>query len=178
MKFIDTLEKRFRRFAIPNLTLLLVASQSRCFMLALAQPLFVQDLFLIPDLVIKGEIWRLITFMIVPPRLHPILAIFAVYVFYLMGTSLEEEWGIFRYNLYLAIAYIATLIAVFAGPVDIADNVYIESSVFLAFAFLYPEFEFLLFFVLPVKVKYLAIFTWALYAFQFLLGSGSQRMMI
>jgi len=178
MKLINKLEKKYGRLAVKNLTLIIVISQSLCFILALQKPSFVYDLVLIPQLVEQGQIWRVITFMVVPPNMNPIFAIFAVYIFYLMGTALEEEWGIFQYNLYLFIAYIATLIAVFAGPVDLADNFYIESSVFLAFAYLYPEFEFLLFFVLPVKVKYLALFTWCLYGFQFIFGSNSQQMMI
>ncbi len=178
MDKIDKLEKKFGGFAIQNLTLILVAGQALCFFLSLKTPSFSNDLVLIPELVKQGQIWRLITFMIVPPNTNPIFAFFAVYIFYLMATSLEQEWTVFKYNLYLFIAFSSTLIGVFLGPVHVADNLYIQSSVFLAFAFLFPEFEFLLFSILPVKVKYLALFTWCLYGIQFLFGTASQRVMI
>ena len=178
MKLFDRLEHKFGRFAIPRLTMILVASQSLCFILAAARPEFTRDLSLVPSLVAQGEIWRLATFMIVPPRVHPLLAIFALYIFYFMGTSLEEKWGIFRYNLYIFISFIATLAAAFFGPVWIADNIYIESSVFLAFAYLYPNVEFLLFFILPVKVKYLAALTWFVYVLQLLSGSPGTKTLI
>ena len=178
MKLLNKLERNFGQFAIPNLTMMLVASQALCFILASVKPEFVKDLALVPHLVLQGEFWRIATFMVVPPQVHPIIAFFALYIFYFMGTSLEEKWGIFRYNLYIFISFIATLIAAFLGPVWIADNIYIESSVFLAFAFLYPDFEFLLFFILPVKVKYLAWFTWFIYALQLLTGSPSEKTLI
>ena len=177
-KAIDTLERYLGRFAIHKLTLVLVATQSLTFFLAMAKPVFVNDLFLVPSLVLQGEIWRIITFMIVPPTSNPIFAFFALYIFYFMGTALEENWGIARYNIYIFIAYIATIVATFLGPVLIASNLYIETSVFLAFAFLYPDFEFLLFFVLPVKVKYLAWLTWFFYGMELLGGGSSERMLI
>ena len=178
MNKIDKLEKKFGGLAIHNLTLILVASQALCFLLSLKAPSFTDALVLTPESVKQGQVWRLITFMIVPPATNPIFAFFAVYIFYLMGTALEQEWTVFKYNLYLFIAYSLTIVSVFSGPVPTADNVYIQSSVFLAFAFLFPEFEFLLFFILPVKVKYLACFTWFIYGVQFLSGPTSQRIMI
>ena len=178
MKLIDKLERSLGRFAIPNLTLILVAGQSLCFILAAARPEFVEDLVLIPELVLKGEVWRIITFMIIPPASNPIFAFFALYIFYFMGTTLEGLWGYPRYNLYIFIAYIATIVATFVGPVFIAGNIYIASSVFLAFAFLYPNYEFLIFFILPVKVKYIAWLTWFLYSVQFIGGEASERALL
>ena len=177
-KLIDKLERSFGRFAIPNLTLILVAAQSLCFILAATKPEFLADLVLIPEFVLKGEVWRIITFMLLPPHSNPIFAFFALYIFYFMGTTLEGLWGYVRYNLYIFVAYIATIAATFLGPVSIAGNLYIESSVFLAFAFLYPNFEFLLFFILPVKVKYLAWLTWFLYGVQFIAGGASERTLL
>ena len=178
MQNLDKLERRFGHIAIPNLTLVLVAGQSLCFILYAIDPGFIRELVLVPHLVLKGEIWRLITFIIVPPQTNPIFAFFALYIFYMMGTALEEEWGLFKYNVYMAVAFFATVIITILGPVYVADNFYIEASVFLAFAFLYPDFEFLLFFVLPVKVKYLSWFTWFIYAFQIVAGNISQRCLI
>ncbi len=175
---IDKLERRFGRFAIPNLTLLLVASQSLCFILVSLEPTFISDLLLIPAAVRNGEIWRFITFLVVPPHQNVVFVLFALYIFYITGKALEDEWGAFKYNLYIAIAYLATMIGVFIGSVPVASNLYIASSVFLAFAYLNPEIEFLLFLVVPVKVKYLAMFTWGIYGLQLLFGSDSERILI
>lgn len=165
MKFLDKLDRRFGRFAIPNLTVLLIIGQSLTFVLATAKPQFLHDLYFDPRLVLQGEVWRLLTFMIYPPSSTAFLVLIALYVFYLMGTALEAQWGIFRYNVYVFTAYIATVIAATISPFGQTTNIYITTSVFLAFAYLFPNFEFLLFFVLPIKVKYLAMITWAIYAF-------------
>lgn len=178
MNFLDQIQRRFGRLAIPNLTLLLVISQALCYVLAELRPSFIQSLTLEPYRVLRGEWWRLITFMIMPPHTNLIFVFFALYVFHFMGTSLEEEWGIFRYNVYLLVAAVATILAAFIGRIPLAGNFFIETSVFLAFAYLYPEIEFLMFLIVPVKVKYLAFLTWLFYGYIFLAGSDSERLLM
>lgn len=172
------MERRFGRLAIPKLTLVLLTGQVACFVLGGFRPDFLELLPLIPRLVFQGEFWRLATFLYDPPEVHPLLAFFAFYLFYLMGTALEAEWGEFRYNLYMFIGCVLTVAAAFFHPDSVATNAFIGGSVFLAFAFLYPDIEFYLFFVLPVKVKYLAAFTWALYGLAFVLGDWAGRLAI
>ena len=115
---------------------------------------------------LHGEWWRLITYLFDPPRTNPIFAFFAWYIFYLMGTTLETTWGLLRYNVYLAIGYFASLVFAFLCwfatgiPGQAATNGFLYGSVFLAFARLYPDFELQLFFVLPIKIKWLALLTW------------------
>ena len=115
---------------------------------------------------LHGEWWRLITYLFDPPRTNAIFAFFAWYIFYLMGTTLETTWGLFRYNLYLAIGYFASLAFAFlcwfatGVPGQAATNGFLYGSVFLAFARLFPDFELQLFFILPIKIKWLALLTW------------------
>jgi hypothetical protein len=132
----------------------------------------------VPRLVLEGEVWRLFTFLLMPPFSNPICAFFFWYFFYLMGTTLEMQWGAIRYNVFLLVGYVATVAASFLTPDFPATNGFLEGSVFLAFAFLYPEFEIYLFFVLPVKIKWLARLTWAIYLYTFTFGDWTSRAMI
>lgn len=169
MKLLNQLERRFRRFAIPQLTLVIIVLQVLAYVLTqlpVGEPLAVEGetivrrLMLIPELVLQGEVWRLVTFLIVPPVTNILFAFFFWYIFYLMGTSLEAHWGDFKYNLYLLVGYLATVAVSFLTPEMPASNAYLEGSVFFAFAYLFPNFELHLFFVLPVKIKWLALIGW------------------
>ena len=175
---LDQLERRFRHFAVPNLTLYLVVGQGFFFLVSMARPDLVGLMVLVPALVLQGEVWRLLAFLFMPPATNPIFAFFALYLLYLFGTALENHWGAFRYNVYILIAYVATIAAACLNPGGVATNLYIDSSVFLAFAFLYPDFELYLFFILPVKVKWLALITWIMYGGVLLFGAFPQQALV
>lgn len=178
MHLLDTLERKFRRYAISNITIYLIAGQVLFFMFAVSGRFILERVLLIPELVLAGEWWRLITFLFIPPAKNPIFAFFAWYLFYLMGGALEGHWGAFRYNVFLLIGYIVTVAASFLMPMFPATNVFIGGSVFLAFAFLYPDFVLYIFLILPVKIKWLALLTWIGYAYQVLFGSWSTRLLV
>ena len=167
MSLLNSMERRLKRWAIPNITLGLIVLQSLAWLLMQAKPELVEQLILERSLLLSGEWWRLLSFIFLPPAQNPIFLFFALYMFYLMGTALEMQWGAFRYNLFLLIAYLATIASVFIAPGGVATNAYIGGSVFLAFAFLFPDFQILLFFLFPVKVKWIALVTWGLYIYQF-----------
>jgi hypothetical protein len=174
----DRLERRLQRYAIPDLTRILVAGQVLFFVAGrLGVPVFERFSF-VPELALAGEWWRFATFLFIPPQTNPLFAAFAWYVFYLMGGTLEGHWGAWRYDLFILVGTVFTVAAALLAPGLPATNVFIGGSVFLAFAFLYPEFEFLLFFFLPVKVKWLALLTWLGYAVQFLGGSWQTRLFV
>lgn len=165
--------------ALPNITLYLMVGQIAVYGLIVVNYIEWAALLLIPELVLRGEIWRAVTFIFLPPvRVHPIFLAFAWYLFYIMGTALEEHWGTFRYNLFLWVGFLATIIAAFVVPGAIGTNVFLLGSVFLAFAFLNPNFELMFLLLLPVKIKWLALMLWGLYAVVFLGGSWSERAMI
>ena len=166
------LERHFGRFAIRNLTLYLVGGQAIFFFVGSAQPEVLEELVLIPQKVIEGEWWRLFVFLFMPPTMSLIFLFFALYLLYLFGNALENEWGTFRYNLYVLIAYVATIATVWVDPTRAATNVYITGSIFLAFAFLFPDFVLYLFFILPVKVKWLALLTWLMYGWSFITANN------
>jgi hypothetical protein len=179
MTFMHRLERRLGWMALPNITLFLMLGQILVyFMMAIGYVEYI-DLALIPALVLQGEVWRLVTFIFLPPIvMHPIFMAFAWYLFYLMGTALEDQWGTFRYNLFLWIGFLATMAAAFLVPGAVATNAFLLGSVFLAFAFLNPNFELMLFLLLPIKIKWLALIMWIVYGFTFLFGGWAERVLV
>lgn len=164
MDIISKLEKRFGSWAIPNLALYIIAIQAIGVALLMGDYIDVQDLFLHGNSVIdRGQWWRLLSFMMIPKTLSPIWLFFSFYIFYLMGNALEKQWGAFRFNLFILCGYLFTLAMAFLSPGSIITNYYFLGCVFLAFATLFPNFEFLLFFILPVKVKWFGWLTVGVY---------------
>jgi hypothetical protein len=159
MKLLNRLQRSLGQYAIPNLTVYLVGFQAFTFLACLARPDLAARLVLSRDQLFAGEWWRLFSMLLIPPPMNALFAAFALYIFYMMGTALEQNWGTFRYNLYLLIGYLATLVTVLIPHAQVG-NTYLMASVFLAFAWLYPDFQFLLFFIVPVKVKWLGLLTW------------------
>lgn len=178
---LDQLERRFGRFAIPNLSLWIVIGQVFVLLAWMMGRLDLTDFVLVAGAVRAGQWWRLLTFIFMPPppgMLGYLFVAFAWYMFYLMGNALEHYWGEFRYNLFLFIGYALTVGAAFLTPMSVASNLFIAGSVFLAFAYLNPDFEIALFLILPVKIKWIALFTWVLYALQLVRGEWSTRFQV
>lgn len=174
MSWIDRLDAKFGRHAVPNLTVFLIAGQVLAF-IANATPganggaSLLAGIRFEPDKVLAGEWWRLVTFLFDPPITNPLFAFFFWYLFYMFGTTLEANWGAFRYNIYLLLGYVASIVMAFVAwfaagvPGEIATNGFLYGTVFLAFARLNPDFVMYLFFVLPVKIRWLAMFQWIMY---------------
>jgi hypothetical protein len=184
MRFIKKLERRLGRYAIPNLTMFLILGQVALYLMVIfGQGAVKPDVALIPGNVLQGEVWRLITFLFVPPPVRPIFVLFYWYLFFLMGTALESHWGTFRYNLFLLAGTLATIGAAFAVAIGTGNantettGLFLQGSVFLAFAFLYPNFVLHIMFILPVKIKWLALLTWFFYARSIVMGDWTMRFM-
>lgn len=160
MKLIDRLERRFGRYSIRNLMSYIVLLNAVVYVLMMIPGSNLRArLVLNPALVLRGEVWRLITYVFIPPNSSPIFILFVLYFYYMIGSNLENEWGSFRFNLYYLLGMLGTTIAIFITGGE-ATPVYINLSLFLAFAHLYPDFQVLLFFIIPVKMKYLALINW------------------
>ncbi len=178
MTFLDKLERAFGRLAIPQLSLLLVIGQVGVYFALMLHRVDGAWFVLVPQLVLAGQWWRLFTFLLMPPPTGILFIAFAWWLFYLMGTALEEAWGAFRYNLFLLVGYAFTVGLAFLQPVWPVANTFLAGSVFLAFAILNPNFELMLFFFLPVKVRWLALATWVFYVFRFISGDWPERLQI
>jgi hypothetical protein len=184
MTLLDTLQRKFGRFAVPHVTVGLIACQVIVYLLAQGMPRpegaepVEMRLLLIPDRVLAGEAWRLATFLVIPPFGNVVCSFFFWYLFYLMGTALERSWGVFRYNVFLLIGYVATVGVSFLTPDLPSSNTFLEASVFLAFAYLFPDFELYIFFLLPVKIKWLALLTWISYGAVLVFGDWLSRLLV
>jgi hypothetical protein len=178
MSLLTKLERFLGRFAIPNLSLILVAGQVLFWGLALMAGFNLERLALRPTAVLEGEVWRLVAFLLYPPNAHPVFIAFAWYLFYLMGGALDHYWGAFRYNAFLGLGWLLTVAVAFITPGAYASNLFLAGSVFLAFAYLNPDFVMMLFFILPVKIKWLALLQWLGYGFVLVVGPWPARLMV
>lgn len=181
MSWLDRLERIFGRFAVPNLSLYIVIGQVFVLFTSMLHLISLEKLVLFPALVAEGEWWRVLTFIffVVPPAglFGYLFLAFEWYLFYLMGSALEDYWGAFRFNVFLLIGVALTVGLSFFTPGVPVPNRYVLLSVFLAFAYLNPDFELLLI-IIPVKVKWLALLTCVFWAVEVILGPLSVRLQI
>ena len=172
----ERLEKRLRPFVIPNLIIWIILGQVLFYGLGIFSNFPIDALTLQPAAILHGEVWRIATFIFVPGfRVITIWVIFAWYLLYMYGSALETQWGEFRFNMFILLGVVlttvASLLGYFISPFGGAvSNSYFLFTLFLAFAILNPDFELLIFFILPVKVKWLAWLACAGYLYVFILG--------
>ena len=171
MNWIQKLERKFGRYAIHNLMYYIIILYGVGFVISLVKPeVYYQYLAMDAGAVMHGQIWRVVTFLMQPPSSSPIFMVFALYLYYMIGQHLEATWGAFRFNLYfftgvlfhVIAAFIAYFVTGISFPIGTA---YLNLSLFFAFAAMYPDMEFLFFFVLPIKVKWLAIIDGVLFGY-------------
>ena len=178
MSWLRRIERAFEPFAVPHLTLWLVAGQTFLYLMAFLGQLNPMRFVLVPALVMQGEVWRLVTFLFDPPAAHWALVAFVLYFLYFTGNTLEEQWGRVRFNLFILVGYVLTVAFAFITPGAVATNIFIGGSIFLAFAYLHPDFVMYLFFVLPVKIKWLALLAWIGYGWSFFTGGLSTKLSV
>lgn len=155
-KWIDRLERLVPGLGIPNLALYLIGAQAAGFFAVLADRRTYSLLILDPDLVLKGELWRLITFLAVPLSLSALWMVFVLWFLYFIINGIEQEWGEFRTTLYVLVAVVLAIVFSFTFSMRIYGPAELESTLFLAAATIAPEYQILLFLVIPVKMKWLA----------------------
>lgn len=169
MKFIDKLERKFGRFGIPNLTIYMIVCYVIGYALMIVNPGILNWLSLEPAYILRGQVWRLVSWVLYPPSTSGVLwfAIAVLFFYYPIGTSLERTIGTFKYTLYILSGVIFTILGAFILYFLLGGNVlvgnvfstyYISLSTFLAYAMCYPDMQVLLMFIIPVKMKWMAIF--------------------
>ncbi len=174
------LERRLRRYTIANLMKYIVAGQAIVYLLLYIWPTLGSRIYyaitLNRAMLLRGQIWRLVTFVFAPPSSSPIFIIFALYFYYMLGTGLEARWGKVKFNLYYLVGMLAAVISCLIT--GYASNAFLNLSLFFAYAAMYPDEEILVMMILPVKMKYLAILDAALYTYYFIAGGASTRVTI
>ena len=186
MSWLTKLERKYGRYAINNITLYLIICYAFGYVIQLFNYGFLDYLTLDPYAILHGQIWRLVTWIIVPPYGFDIFTLVMLYFYYSIGSTLERTWGTFRYNVYLISGMLFTIIGAFlfllvcwiASPGEAAGGLfgmemgvaqfshmaasmfstyYVCMSIILAFAMTFPDVQVLFMFVIPLKIKVLGI---------------------
>ena len=174
------------RFGIPNLMRVIVIGNVAVYVLMLlTQANDANALsFLTFNLnaLLHGEVWRLVTFVFVPAYSSPFALLIRLYFYYWIGSTLERQWGTAKFNLYYISGALLTVLGVVLASLitgnpylTAAGTGYVNLSMFFAFAFLFPDTTVLLFFILPVKMKWLAYLDGALFAFDIIKAIGAHN---
>lgn len=167
LNFLNKLERKFGRYYISNLMLYIVIGTGLVFAFQYLFPTLPIYSLLNFDrsLILHGQVWRLISFIFIPESGNPIGMLFWLYLYYIFGSNLESYWGSFRFNVYY---FSGVLFAIIAGLITgYASNEYLNLSLFLAIAILDPNRQLLLFFFIPIKMKWFAWLYLALMIYDF-----------
>ena len=202
--FLAKLEKKFGKYAIRNLPLYLVICYGFGYLMNIFKPEWIYVVNLNPYAILHGQVWRLVTWILVPEQTSIFFVIIVLYFYYSLGRTLEKNWGSFLFNVYFFSGFILTILgafglylyfntlgaawiqqneSLFAYMVQGSTNIYagdqwptllggnyawsyiatffstyyINLSIFLAFAIMFPEMKIYIFFIIPIKVKIMGI---------------------
>lgn len=172
MDFLTKLERKYGKFAIPNLTVILVVCFIVGYMIQIFAPDAIEIINLNPEKIMHGQIYRLITWIFMPPGAASILVIITLMFYFHVGRTLENAWGDFRYTMYILSGILFTDIGVVGtylvmqllGQAELArffaaysdtSTYYLCMSMFLAYAFMFPDMQVLLYMFIPIRVKWL-----------------------
>lgn len=160
------------RFGVPRLMLYIVIGNVLVWLFGMMDQTgtLYSLLYFDPAMFCKGQVWRIVTFMLVPEAGNAFVLLIAMYFYYFIGTSLEREWGTGKFTIYyfsgmlLTVLYSLVFYWLTKNRILVSAS-YVNLSMFLAFATLWPEQKVLLFYIIPVKMKWLAWVDAALFAF-------------
>ena len=160
MRAIERFCREHPRFGISNLMLYVTAGSVLMWLIGLVNPVLMSYLYFSPGAILRGQVWRLVTFLLIPPS-SGVWALIAFYFYYWIGSTLERQWGKGPFTLYFfsgaLLSVLYAFLVYFVFHVDLAiTGTYIYLAMFFAFAVFYPDMQVLLFFLIPVKIKYLA----------------------
>ena len=162
---LSKLERKYGKYAINNLTLILIGCYVVGYILQMIAPTALYLLCFSPAYILKGQVWRLITWIVMPPSSIDIFTLLMLFIFYQFGNILERSWGAFRLNLFVLMGIVLTVIGGFIAyainptlSVTTAafSTYYISLSFFLLVAATFPNMTVMLYFIIPVKMKWAA----------------------
>lgn len=192
---MSSFERRFGKFAIKNLSFILVLCYAVGYFFELIDRsnTLIYYLTLNPYAILHGQIWRLVTWILIPPSSGGIFFTLIMLYFYCsIGTTLERTWGTYRYNVYIFGGMLFTIVGsfllmgycylfqaeqialytpemFFSAVSTVFSTYYINMSIFLGFAATFPDAQVLLMFIIPIKVKWLGIIYGVMLVYEFLI---------
>ncbi len=193
-------ERKFGKFAIKHLTLYIITAYAIGYLLQMMNQNVLYMLTLDVNQILQGEVWRVVTWLLVPPSSFDFFTLLMLYVYYNIGTTLEIVWGTWKYNVYIVRGILITVAAAFLylgfealfGLGTSAENLtilsmnasfyfstyYVNLSILLGYAMTFPERQMLLMFVFPIKIKVLGIIYALLLGYTFLVGGSVEKFVI
>lgn len=205
---MSSFEKKFGKYAIRNLSVVLVICYAIGYMIELMVPSLLNYLTLNPYAILHGQIWRLVSWILIPPeRSNIFFTLIMLYFYCSIGTTLERTWGTYRYNVYIfggmlftiagsfllmGYCYFTQPVITFMGriitintPYEFFNFIsmmfstyYINMSIFLGFAATFPDYSVLLMFIIPIKVKWLGVIYGVMLFISFLQGNIYSKFVI
>ncbi len=202
---MQDMERKFGRYALRDLSLKLVVLYLIGYVLQTILPQSLSMLTLDPWAVIHGQVWRLVSWLLIPPMTDNLFFVaIMLFFYYSIGTSLERVWGTWKYNVFIFTGILLTILSAFLwmgftlltlGTAGIEtyglttaaymraysgafSTYYINMSIFLAYALTFPEAQVLLMFIIPIKVKYLGILDAAFLIYEMIRYGGPSRFVI
>lgn len=174
MTWLDKLERKYGHLYIPQLMNIIVVGQALAWVIIM---LINRNLYSVLTLTRYGlthfQLWRLVSFLFVPPITGILYLVLELYFLWFLGTTLERTWGSFRFNLFFLAGMLGAILSCLLTGYGDTSGLFL--SLFFAFAWLYPDMQVLLFFIIPVRVKWLGWLSAAFWVFRFLFGSFSQK---
>ncbi|MCI8455225.1 MAG: hypothetical protein HFE84_11520 [Lachnospiraceae bacterium] len=202
MKFFNKLEQKYARYAVPDLMRHIGMLYTIGILIQIFMPgVYENYLCLNARAILHGQVWRIVTFLIWPPisvgslgmgasfagslnmMINVMFNMLLIYCYRNLGLMLERVWGAFRFNVYFILGVIGHVLAALIlyaafGKLYILTTDYLNFSLFFAVAIAFPEMQFFLFFAIPIKAKWLALFNGAFYLYGFIAGSAAMRVTI
>ena len=187
------MERKFGKYAIRNLTVYIIATYIIAYFLQFlgrAGLPVLGYLTLDPGLILRGQVWRLISWVLIPPDSFNLITLIILFTYYQLGSVLEKTWGAFLYNVYIFFGLIMTVIGAFILYAFMGDaytilgygsqfsTYYVSLSIFLGFALTYPDMQMLLYFFIPIKIKYLAVIDVVYLLYSVVTGNWAGRVVI
>lgn len=164
MQFLNKLERKFGWLSFPSLLRFYAMFHVMVYLLQFVNPQIGQILDFDREKILSGEVWRVVTFLFASSgsgglgALGMLFLFFMVMIAFMMSDALEGAWGVFRSSMFYYVGFIGLLIANFIYPQPMpGSGFFVYTSAFFAFATLFPKVEFLMFFIIPVQVRWLAI---------------------
>lgn len=200
--WINRLERKFGKYAIHNLAIYIIGAYVIGYLFEFINPGLMDAFTLNPYRIFHGEVWRIFTWVLVPPSNFGLFTIIMLFFYYSLARNLEYSWGAFRFNLYIFSGILMTVVgailyylisdalmtreivkqlgglesfggelaalkdAYYKGMFSYFSTYYINLSIFLAFATSYPDMQVLLYFVIPIKIKWMAWLDVAILVFE------------
>ncbi len=167
---IDRFCYKHPNFGISNLMMYVVIGNLLVYVLDLASNSYCSAmLYFSRYYILQGEVWRLVTYIFVPTGSSVLWMAISLYCYYIVGSAMERQWGSGKFTIFYLSGMVINII--FGMIVGYASAYYIHMSIFFALATIFPDVQFLLFFIIPVKAKWLAWLDAAYFIYNVLAGT-------